>query len=287
MPKPTNIESRQHNAFLRRQTAYERRYTPQFYNYFKLVYDTAATMIEKGGVNAYLSQIENRQHTAELNAIYRRLYDQVTIDEARIELRLLSGTKSSKMVTKDLIDDIVGTFPFRDGATIRLFRQLLNDYLEIRIATRITLVTETTVKHVARVIEIGIAEGLGALSIAKLLREQTDFNRNRSLLVARTETVTGANQGKFMAAQSSTLVMEKRWIPTNQPGRTRPSHLAMLNSPFIDMDQPFFIANSKGGVETARYPGDESLSAENTCNCRCSIGFRVKRDENGDPIRKM
>ena len=283
MPKVTNIESRQHNAFLRRQRSYELKYTPLFYNYFKLVYNTAATSIEKGGVNAYLAQILQRQHKSELESIYRRLYMDVTISEAKTELRLLNGQESSQ---KDIVDDIVQAFPYRDGAEIKLFRELLEEYLPIRILTRITQVNETTVRHISQIIEKGISEGLGGLQVAALIRKQTDFNQNRALLVARTETVTASNQGKFMTANSSNLVMEKRWIPTNQPGRTRESHLAMLNSPFIDLDQPFFIANSKGGVEVARYPGDETLSAENTCNCRCSIGFRVKRDENGNPLRK-
>jgi len=277
---------REHSAFLKRQRLYEVRFQKLFFRYLRLVYYTAANTIENVGVDAYMKQILARQHKTELDSIYRRLYTKVTLDEAAIQEMLLEGAEMAK---KDLIDDISSAFPFTGGAKINIFRQLLKEYLTIRIGQRITEVTQSTVKFVAEAIEKGIAEGLGNSQIAKLLREKTDFNKNRALVIARTETVTASNQGKFMSALSANLVYEKRWIPTNQPGRTRRSHLAMLNTPFIDLDEPFLVPSPKlgGGVEVARYPGDESLSAGNSVNCRCSIGFRVKRDKEGNPLRRI
>lgn len=284
MAKLTKREIRQHRAFLQRQNRYEKKWAKIFFRYFNKVYKTAAHIIENEGVESYLSKILQYQNENELQSIYRKLYDEVTINEAIIEKRLLMGLESTQ---KDIIDDLIQAFPYKGGADIQIFRQLLKEYLIVRIGTRITQVTASTVKFISEAIQQGINEGLGALQIARLIREKTDFNRNRSLMVARTETVTGSNQGKYMSALSSDLVYEKRWIPTNQPGRTRETHLAMLNTPFIDMDAPFLVPGPKGGFETARYPGDESLSAANTVNCRCSIGFRVKRDAEGNPIRRI
>ena len=283
MPLVTSQEAKQHQAFLQRQKVYEERYRVPFFRYLQGVYERAATVIIDSGLEVYYQRSQDILNEAQLQAIYIRLYNDVTIQEARIQFRQFNEAESAQ---KDLIDDIVEQFPYQGGATIRLFRRLLNEYLVVRIGTRITEVTATTVKDIAAVIERGISDGLGGREIAALLRQQTDLNRVRSLMIARTETVTASNQGKFMSANSSDLVYEKRWIPANQPGRTRPTHLAMLNSPFIDLDQLFFIGKRNGGVETARFPGDESLSAENTVNCRCSLGFRVKRDRNGNPMRK-
>jgi hypothetical protein len=35
---------------------------------------------------------------------------------------------------------------------------------------------------------------------------------------------------------------------------------------------------SDGGVEEMEVPGDPSASAENTINCRCTIGYLPKED---------
>jgi len=89
-----------------------------------------------------------------------------------------------------------------------------------------------------------------------------------------------------MAALSSPYVKKKSWLPFADK-RTRPTHLAMLDVPFVDMEQLFFLQNLKtGALESARYPCDSSLSAGNSINCRCLIVFVNKKDDNGKLIRK-
>lgn len=270
--------TRQHSEFLRRQKVYEAKYKKQFYSYLQSVNNSAATAYANG------SQDYDIQHN-KLQAIYERLYKDVTITEAEIQWYQFNDPAVKQQ--KDLIDVFAGIFaPNTNDVPITLWRSLLNEFLTVRIAGRIAEVEQTTRKRIASLIEKGIAEGLGARDVARSIRKDTQFNRNRSLTIARTETVTSANQGRYISALSSPYVKKKAWLPFADK-RTRPTHLAMLDVPFVDMDQFFWLQNLKtGALESAQYPCDSSLSAGNSINCRCLVVFENKKDANGRLIRK-
>lgn len=266
---------KQHKEFLRRQKVYENKYKNQFYVWLQLVSMSEATAYENGSNNFDL-------HHDKLEKIYRKLYLDITLNEAEIQWYDFNDTGIKR---KDLIDVFAGIFaPNTNDVPINLWRSLLNDFLTVRIAGRIAEVEQTTRKRIATLIERGISQGLGAREVAKTIRDDKDFNKNRSLAIARTETITSANQGKYLAALSSPYVKLKKWLPTND-ARTRATHIDMLKRPFVEMEQLFYL-DSKRGLEGARYPCDTSLSAENTVNCRCIIIFENKKDENGRLIIK-
>lgn len=268
----------QHKEFIRRQQVYERKYKKQYYAYLQSVNKSAAKAYIDGSV------IYDIQHS-KLEAIYKRLYNDVTINEAEIQWGQFDDPKLKQQ--KDLIDVFAGMFAQNNNdVPINLWRSLLSDFLTVRIAGRIASVEQTTRERIAVLIERGITEGLGAREVAKTIRDDKDFNKNRALTIARTETVTSANQGKYMAALSSPYVKLKKWLPFMDK-RTRPTHLDFLNRPFVEMEQLFNLQNMQTGVlESARYPCDSSLSAGNSVNCRCIIVFENKKDENGKLIRK-
>jgi len=268
----------QHKEFIRRQQVYENKYKKMYYSWLLSVNNSAANAYANGSM-AY-----DIQH-AKLTAIYTKLYNDVTINEAEIQWNQFDDPKPKQQ--KDLIDVFASVFtPNTNDVPINLWRSLLGDFLTVRIAGRIAMVEQTTRERIAVLIERGIAEGLGAREVAKTIRDDKDFNKNRSLTIARTETVTSANQGKYMAALSSPYVKLKKWLAFADK-RTRPTHLDMLNRPFVEMDQLFFLQNMKtGALESARYPCDSTLSAGNSCNCRCIVVFENKKDENGRLIRK-
>lgn len=280
MPKPTRQERIAHKKFLQRQNRYERKYRKQFYKYLQSVNISVANWINANGTNGWEQVLE----TKDIEPIYRKLYTEVTLNEAeysyRTEIKPLGGNK-------DLIDDLAGILGFgqTEGSLISVWRNLLDEFIQVRIMTRITMVNNTTREHLEELIQKAIEDGLGAQETARLIRRDFDYNRNRSLTIARTETITAMNQGKYLSAVSSPFVMEKRWIPTLD-ARTRISHRGMYDTPFIDMDQFFWIANNHGMLERGLYPCAETFTASNTVNCRCSISFRAKRDENGRLIRK-
>lgn len=267
----------QHKEFIRRQKVYENKYRKQYYAYLASVNNAAARAYVDGG--SY-----DIQHN-KLTAIYERLYKDVTINEATIQWNQFDDPQVKQQ--KDLIDVFAGLFaPNTNDVPINLWRSLLSDFLTVRIAGRIAEVEQTTRKRVAVLIERGIEQGLGAREVAKTIRDDKDFNKNRALTIARTETVTSANQGKYMAALSSPYVKLKNWSAFADK-RTRPTHLDMLNRPFVEMDQLFYLQNMQtGALEVAQYPCDNSLSAGNVVNCRCVVVFENKKDTNGRLIRK-
>lgn len=278
MPKPTNKQIQEHKQFLRRQKVHEKKYQRQFYRYLASVNYAVARWISQNGFNLNPDQFLKYEN---VERIYRKLYTEVTLSEATLQWESFNdGIKQ-----KDLLDDFARILSPGESQPISLWRRLLNDFITVRIAGRITEVNTTTRKRIAFLIEKGIEEGLGASEVATLIRKDRGYNRNRSLAIARTETVTAGNQGKYLAAVSSPYVKMKKWIPV-EDSRTRLSHLDMEDRPFVELDQPFYVANAEGFLEQAQYPGDSSLSASNTIMCRCVIVLKNKTDENGRPIRK-
>ncbi len=288
MPVPTNLEKRQHKNFILRQRRHEALYTPQFLKYLDGVYNSYSTAIDTFGPNYVLSNINKFLDEKELIRIYKKLYTNITYDEVKEEDRLLGLNQGQKMLTKDLIDDLAKQLPYSSGDRLKAIRDLITRYISERIGQRIVEVSITTVKRVSKIIQDSINQGLGAREIAKQIEDAKKINANRALVIARTETVSSMNQGKYISALSSPFEMVKRWMPTGDE-RTRHSHLIFWDSEFIDMDDFFTVERTKPGAaaDLARFPGDDTLSAENVIQCRCAVSFKIKLGPNGRPIRKV
>lgn len=289
MPKPSTLQIRQFKDFERRQQIYERKYQRYFLTYLSQAYTAAAKQYKETGVFTF-------QQNDRLDKILTKLYKEVIIKEAVIAynevLEPLEGNRLSLKAkegikTKDVIDDLINILSPNNRGLINIWQSLLNNFLQVRLSNRITRIHRTTEERISKIIEEGIFEGWGQEETARVIRKEArgEINLNRSRVIARTETVISANQGKYISAQSSNLVMQKKWIPAKDQ-RTRRSHIDMLNREWIPLEDDFWLANEQGMLEAALYPGDERLSAGNTINCRCSIVFEAKRDATGSLIRK-
>lgn len=284
--KLTPSEKKQKREFLRRHREQEEIYYMEFRVILNRQYRNAAKQYEETGVfDADTIRAEDLEPT------YRRLYTVNTIREASIEwnqnvvpaLKEIRKSARAGMQTKDIVDDLADLLGFgREGNIIGLWRELLEDFLNVRILTRIRQVTDTTRDRIAKIIERGVNTGLSNQNIARKIRNEAGMNRARAMNIARTEVVTAMNQGKYMAVRSSNLIYEKGWSATID-NRTRDSHLAMIDADMIDLTELFIVGGSQ-----MEYPGDSShgAPAKEICNCRCSLVFRVKRDAEGRPIRK-
>lgn len=268
-----------HREFLKRQGVWERIYTNQFYTYLASINTSVAKEIEDNGLAI---DVVRHLNNDKLVSVFKRLYQKVTLSEAKIEYEELLQIKK-----KDLIEDFINFFANLDNSNmpVQLWRSVLKDFITVRISGRISSINETTRKRLTDIIQKGLDEGLGAKDVARLIRDDRKFNKNRALAIARTETVTAANQGRFMAAISSPFVTEKRWIPTLD-ARTRISHRQMTQIPWIPLTQTFKVANGKGFLEEGQYPCSNTFTASNCVNCRCVMVTRAKTDENNKPIRK-
>jgi len=261
-----------HRDFLRRQKKYERKYARVYFLWLQAVYRDAADQYEGAG-----SINEPDSFDEALEAIYTNLYTEVMLKEAKLTNADLKGQK-------DLLDDAAALYG--GGSLLSYWKVILGTYLGIRIAIRMSEVKQTTLEFINQIIRKSIDEGGTIEETATEIRSKTGFNRNRSRLIARTETVTASNSGSHMAAQTSVFVREKRWIATNDK-RTRDTHRVFLRKGWVPLDTDFLVPLPNSvGVEPAKYPGDITLSPANVCNCRCATIYRNKRDTEGNLIRK-
>lgn len=119
----------------------------------------------------------------------------------------------------------------------------------------------------------GIMQGESIPSLAKRIQGVTDKSLSQSIRIARTETTRVENSAKQDVGEYGKKLgfkMMKQWVAT-EDARTRPEHTA-ADGQTVPIDEPF-----KVGGEYLMYPGDESGSAWNTINCRCTVKNIVQR----------
>lgn len=150
---------------------------------------------------------------------------------------------------------------------------LVNLYFDKEILATAEGITETTREEIQKILKQANEEGKGITWIAQQIE---GLNKNRALLIARTETVTAANSGGFIAALEVGLMMQKQWLATND-ARTRLDHV-FVSGTKIGMLDYFNV-----GDNTMLYPGDRTqenglpTSAGEVCNCRCTCQYIPQR----------
>ncbi len=132
-------------------------------------------------------------------------------------------------------------------------------------------VQQTTLDKLSGLIGIGVGEGLSMPNIAALIDELylDEIIPNRSLVIARTETIRATNAGSQDAALATNLDLDKVWISTNDD-RTRDTHRA-ADGQRTDIRGVFTVAG-----EPLQYPGDPQGSASNVIQCRCAVFYEEK-----------
>lgn len=121
----------------------------------------------------------------------------------------------------------------------------------------------------------GIIQGESIPNIAKRIKNVEEMNKNASIRSARTIVTSAENKGRmdsYHKAEKDGIILQKEWVSSNQPGRTRDWHLpGDFESLIVDIDEPF--VNSIGKI---MYPGDPSADGANVYNCRCTLVSVVK-----------
>lgn len=157
---------------------------------------------------------------------------------------------------------------------------LVNDYFDSDILNFSEGITDTTKEAIQVILQIANEEGRSLDWIVNNMETETDLNRSRSRLIARTETVTSTNQAGHLAAAKTGLLMNKEWLSA-EDSRVRPAH-AEANGHTVGFEDYFHV-----GGETLLVPGARiqenglPTSPENVCNCRCCSLNVAVRDERG------
>jgi len=122
-------------------------------------------------------------------------------------------------------------------------------------------ISDTTLEKLKKTLAEGIANGESIPNLASRISGVYDeAKESRSVLIARTETITASNSGSYQAYKQSGVVEKKEWLAT-MDDRVRDEHAAM-NGEVVDLDKPF----SNGLM----FPSEP--------NCRCTVLPVISKD---------
>lgn len=157
-------------------------------------------------------------------------------------------------------------------------RDAILNYFDLDLLSDVQNINETTRDNILKALREATMRGLGIDDTIALIYDVA-IPVWRSRLIARTESVTAANQGAALAAAKTGLLLSKQWIAAVD-NRTRHDHV-QVNGTVIDYEEPFTV----GGFPMMQ-PGDRGTKTQPTpakeiCNCRCTVGYIPKRDNNG------
>lgn len=158
--------------------------------------------------------------------------------------------------------------------------ELIEQYFKTDILNLSEHITETTKDLIRKVFTDAYEQGLGIDDIIAQLQD-TELSKTRARLIARTETMTAANQGAMFVAQDTGLKLNKIWLATAD-NRTRHTH-RVIDGHKVGLDDYFILPDNvkmlqpgdKGGTD-----GRPDTPARDLCNCRCCVLFEPVR-ENG------
>lgn len=267
-----------HRNLLLRAGVFERKYARLFRAVLKKQYKQAG--------EAYPNQYA--VNPDDYREVLTKLYTEVLPKEAQQAWD--DYVKPLASDRKDFFEDLVSILGISvgDGEWIRIWRDTARQWLDLNILTKITNIAQTTQRAIAKVIEDSLnSESSSIDDVRRAIERAADgeVNKQRALLIARTETMQAMNKGRRLAMYSSGLEWQKIWVDTPD-NRTRWSHRYIAQEAYRPLDEPYWLLNKNGLPEPAQHPGDPQLSAENVINCRCSEGFEVVRDEAGRPVRR-
>jgi hypothetical protein len=229
------------------------------------------------GVNGALSMMGSYAWNEDMIEIMRKLYKEVAVLFGNAVYRAI-GIMNQKSASS----------PFND--------LWVNEAIKFLIQYGFTLIaniTQTTKAKLHEIVANGLQEGKGIDAIVAdiLSDEAIGYSMMRARRIARTEVMRASNYASMLSVQQHDFEVDKIWI-SSKDDRTRRiprnsyDHLNM-NGQKVPYNEVFVSLGKKGDVVLADFPGDPTTPAGFTINCRCTVGFEGRRDENGRLIRKI
>jgi uncharacterized protein with gpF-like domain len=255
---------------IRRMKLFERQFLKPVFDALHKQIKPVVKMLRSKGVEATQASIDTVEINAALAPPIKDIYSTV-------------GLYFANKTIHDIRQEVKAGFGF-NADFIREILSYFNRYLLNQV---ILPISETTKNQILQVISEGVQKGWGADKIADAL-ESPELLLWRARLIVRTESNKAMNYGQRLGESKSDWETTKTWIAANDH-RTRHSH-RLVDGLTLDFNERFLVPVYKGklqiGVDLMSGPGDVHASAGNICNCRCTLSFAAKRDENGRLIRK-
>lgn len=163
------------------------------------------------------------------------------------------------------------------GISYELIDSDATQYAAARAGTAIKEITDTTLTGVRAVLKEATENGWGLDKTSKAIAKLYEgFEGNRSMVIARTETASAMNWGKFHSAKETARRLEikinKTWLAVND-SRTRPSHSG-ADGQTVPLDDLFTVGSTR-----MKFPGDPSAPPEEVIACRCTTSTVEATDE--------
>lgn len=180
---------------------------------------------------------------------------------------------AAEELSGDLFDETVrqamSRLAVEFGIDFDLEAPWVEDFVRSRAQQLSGQVTQTTYDAIRQALVDGVAAGDSIDDLAARVRQVfAQASETRAVTIARTEVISAYNGAAVFGAESlgGDVVAAQEWIATRD-GRTRESHAA-ADGQVVPIGQPFNVAGNHGA-----YPGDPSLPAGETVNCRCAVAF--------------
>ena len=165
------------------------------------------------------------------------------------------------------------SFALTDADTVRNLVESDRSFLPMRNLDFSRDIAWNIEKMNAEVLQ-GILQGESMDKIADRLAQVIGMNLRSAISAARTMVTSAENKGRqdsYARAAADGIILQKEWLSSDQPGRTRDWHMPYaFTSLVVDQDKPF--ENSLGKI---MFPGDPSADGANVWNCRCSMAAKV------------
>ena len=246
----------------------------------------------KKQIEPILQSLTQTEQAVLINAMSTELITTLPIQQAFNEFIPVLADRTAKKTYQLFIRFLPEQANISVGFGSSIFRDSMREYLNTIGTQHIKDITDTTRKLVDKAFRDGIEAGDTTRQLAKRIESYTLGTNGsglegrinvkaRAFMIAKTESLMGAEKAKDLQIDESVYLYENQWIK-GHPKEPRETHIQVsLNKP-IDKDKPFIV----GGVKMM-YAGDSKGGAENVINCKCSTIYIPKEDKQGNLIKKF
>lgn len=214
------------------------------------------------------------KHAREENTVYINLVME-GFDEALSKLFASQYIRTGGVFAREFWNSIKSSMERREKKEDEkdLFQILLDEWVKKRTAEKVVNVAETTKKLIASAVRDSISQELGPFGMEQLIRERAGVivNAKRAKVIARTETHMAAQFANVASAEVSGVPLRKIWLAADDE-RVREDHTEAAKysrENTIKAGEPFIVNG-----DPAMFPGDPSLPAKQSINCRCGVLHR-------------
>lgn len=273
------MNNQQYSAkHIRRMKLFERQHLKAVYTALEVQITPVAETMRSKGIEAAMASLDTVEINAALAPPIRDIYKTVGLYFANKTIWDLNQSAKG--------NEVKAAFGFNE----EFIRDILAFFNQFLLNQAVLPISETTKNQILQIISEGVQKGWGADKIADAL-QSPELMMWRARLIVRTESNKAMNYGQRLGESKSEWESTKTWIAANDH-RTRHSH-RLVDDLTLNFSERFMVPIYKGGkvqiqvgVDLMTGPGDVHAHAANICNCRCTLAFAAKRDENGRLIRK-